>query len=332
MPVHHHAARRAGAIGTTALLALAAATPTGAHANDPYPSKPVRIIVPYAAGGANDTVGRLMAKGLSDQLKQSFIVDNRPGAGQVIGTEMVARSAPNGETILMGGIVHAINPGLVPKLPYDSIKDFTTVSVFATSPLVCVVPESLGIKDMQSLVNVAKADPKALSYASSGSGSPGHIAVESIKAAAKISMVHVPYKGATQPVGDMMGGLVQFYCTSPISVLPYLSAGKLRALAVTSAKRFPVLPDVPTLAEAGVPAMPIGTWYAFLVPSATDRAIVDTLNKATREVLKDPAVLEVLSKNGLTTLPGGQAESERFLKEESDKWTRFVKEAKITVQ
>ncbi|QHE87553.1 Bug family tripartite tricarboxylate transporter substrate binding protein [Hydrogenophaga sp. BPS33] len=321
-----------GACAATLVVAGIAGIPQAVQAQDPYPSRPVRIIVPYAAGGANDTIGRLMAKELSERLKQAFVVENRPGAGQVIGTELVARSEPNGETILMGGIVHAINPGLVGKLPYDSVKDFTTVSVFAEAPIVCVVPATLGINDLKSFIEAVKKNPKNFTFASSGNGAPGHLAVESIMAAAKISMVHVPYKGTAQPVTDMLAGLVQLYCPSPSGVLPYLRNGKFKALAVTTAKRDPALPDVPTLAEAGLKANTVGTWYAFLVPSATDRRIVDILHKTTSDITKDPAVATAFANIGVTVQSHTQAESEKFVRDETTKWTRFVKDLNIKIQ
>lgn len=311
-------------------LALCAVAPAVALSQET--ARPMRIVVPYAAGGANDTFARVMAKGLTDRLKRPVIVENRPGGGLVIGTEIVARAAPNGDTILLGSVVHAINPGLVPKLPYDSVKDFTPVAVLATSPLLCVVPTSLGISDMKSFVRAVKERPSAFAYASSGNGAPGHLAVESIKAAAGIEMTHIPYKGASQPITDLIAGVVQFYCASPIALLPQIKEGKLRALVITSDKRFELTPGVPTLREAGVNAEPIGTWYAFLAPAGIDPKFVETLAAASKSTLQDPAIVEVVAKSGLTIIASTPKEAEKFIREETDKWTRFVKAKKITLE
>lgn len=295
-----------------------------------YPMRPVRLVVPYAAGGANDSFARLLAKGMGERLKQSFIVDNRPGAGQVIGSDAVARSAPNGETLLLGGVVHAINAGLLPRLPYDPVKDFIPISILATSPLVCVVPTSLGIKDMASLVQMAISQPGRISYASAGNGSPGHLAVESIKIATKAPMTHIPYKGASQPINDLLSGLVHFMCTSPISVMPFVKEGKLTPLAVTSNKRSEVFPNVPTLRETGSASREIGTWYALLAPAGTDRSIIDQLNATALEVIKSPRMKEMFKENGLTAVGSSQQEADQYLRSEISGWTQFIKSAGIS--
>lgn len=294
-----------------------------------YPSEAVRIVVPYAAGGANDTLGRVIAQGLGEVFKQTFYVDNRPGAGQVIGTDYVVRAAPNGSTLLLGGVTHAINASLLSKLPYDSVKSLTPAVVLATSPLVCVTSAAQGIKDMRSLVRAARENPNKFSYASSGNGAPGHLTVESIKHATGISMLHVPYKGASQPTTDLLSGRVHFYCVSPIPVLPYIKDGSLVALAVTTSERSPVLPDVPTLRETGIDVPDIGTWYALFAPAGTPAEIVEKINEAGRQVLQQPNVQKTLRENGLTAIGNSRDEASRYLITEIGKWRSMIHAAGI---
>ncbi|GAA4342057.1 tripartite tricarboxylate transporter substrate binding protein [Pigmentiphaga soli] len=320
------------AAGTvSAAMGLAALQPCLAQgAANGYPKEPVRVIVPYAAGGATDIIGRAFAQAIGANLKQTFVIENKGGAGQVIGTDFVARAAPNGNTLLLGTVTHAVNATLVPKLPYDSIKDFSPATILASSPLVCVVPAALGIRSLPDLIKAAKADPHRFSYASSGPGSPGQLAVEAIKHAAGISMVHIPYKGAGQTTADLLSGRVQFFCVSPIPIAGQLKDGSLVPLAVTSADRTPVLPDVPSIRETGLQVDAIDSWYGILAPAGTPPAILDVLYKAAKASLEDEGVKKVLKENGLKPIVNTPQEADAYVREEIVKWRKMLQAANIT--
>ncbi|MDX3907811.1 MAG: tripartite tricarboxylate transporter substrate binding protein [Pigmentiphaga sp.] len=318
-----------GAAGSAALMALLAAFPSQAQDASDYPQEPVRVIVPYAPGGATDIIGRVFAQALGTHFKQTFYVENRPGGGQVIGTDFVARAAKNGNTLLFGTVTHAINATLVPKLPYDSLKDFAPVSVLATSPMVCVVPASLKIRSLREFVDAAKAQPNKFSYASSGAGSPGQLAAEAVKHAAGISVVHIPYKGASQTTADLMSGRVQFLCVSPIPIMAQIKDGSLIALAVTSNERSPILPDTPTMREAGLEVPEIQSWYGFFAPAGTPAAIVERISKVAVESLQDPQVKKMMQENGLTPIGNNPRDATDYLRDEIVKWRKMIEAANI---
>jgi tripartite-type tricarboxylate transporter receptor subunit TctC len=310
------------------LAAITAISSTAVRAQS-YPDHPVRLVIPYPPGGAADIVGRTLAKKLSEELGQQFVVDNRGGGGQVIGTEIVAKAAPDGYTILQTSITHAINPTLVPKLPYDTLRDFAPVSFIAISPLVLVVHPSVPAKSTRELIALAKAKPGQLNYASSGNGSGGHLAMALLLSMTKTKMVHVPYKGAGPALTDLIAGQVQCMLTSPLAAVPHAKAGKLRLLAVTSRKRTASMPDVPTVAET-VPGYEAVLWYSFVVPSGTPKSVIDRLNAATRKALEMQDVRELFARNGADASGSSPEELQRFIRSEIDKWGKVVRENHIT--
>lgn len=296
---------------------------------DGYPQRAVRMIIPYPPGGAGDIVGRLISTPLSQNLGQQIVIDNRGGGAQIIATEMSAKAPPDGYTLFLASATHAINPGLQKKLPYDSVKDFAPITMVANSPLVFVANPSLGVAGIKELVAAAKAQPGRLTYASSGPGTGGHLAVELLSWMAGIKFTHVPYKGAAPALIDVIGGQVQFMCTSPLPAMPHVKAGKLRALAMTGAKRSPSAPDIPTVAEAGYKGYETGLWYALLAPAGTPRPIIVKLHDETLKVLKMPAVTEQLSAQGAEAIGDSPQQLEAYIKAEIARWIKVIAEANI---
>jgi tripartite-type tricarboxylate transporter receptor subunit TctC len=292
-----------------------------------YPARPVRLVVPYAAGGPVDIVGRIVAQKLAEAYRQQVIVDNRAGGGGNIALEIVARAAPDGYTLLMGanGVI-AINPSLYKTMPVDTQKDFAPIGPVASSAMILVAHPSVAAGSVKELIALAKSKPGALNYASSGSGSTAHLASELFKSLAQVNMLHVPYKGAGPALIDLVGGQVQVMFTAVSSTLPFVKSGKLKALAVSSERRMPLLPDMPTVAET-LPGYEVSTWYGLFAPAATPRAIVDLLNTqlgksfATAEA---KAQLAALGADPLTSTPQQFAAA---VKQETAKWARIVKES-----
>ena len=307
--------------------ALLAAASTCCALAQGYPARPVRLVVPYAAGGPVDIVGRLVGQKLSEAFHQQIIVDNRAGGGGNIALEIVAHAAPDGYTLLMGanGVI-AINPSLYKTMPVDTQKDFAPISLVATSPMILVVHPLVAASSVKDLIALARAKPGAITYASSGSGSTAHLSSELFKSMAKINMLHVPYKGAGPALTDLVGGQVQVMFTGVSSTLPFVKSGRLKALAVSSEKRLPLLPDMPTVAET-LPGYEVLTWYGVLAPAATPRAIVDRLNAALVETFANAdakARLAALGADAQTSTPQAFA---RSVKQETAKWARIVKES-----
>jgi tripartite-type tricarboxylate transporter receptor subunit TctC len=293
-----------------------------------YPDRPIRLVVPYPPGGAADIMGRTLAQKLADDLGQQVIIDNRAGGGQIIGTEIVAKAAPDGYTLLQASVTHAINPGLVAKLTYDSVNDFAPVSVLAESPLVLVVHPSVPVKSTRELIAFAKARPGRLNYASSGNGSGGHLAMELFRSMTNTDMVHVPYKGAGPALTDLIAGQVQLMITSPLAAVPYVKSGRLRLLGVSSKVRSTALPDVPTVGES-VPGYEATLWYAVLAPGRTPKAIIGKLNAAIQTALASPNVRDIFAKSGVDALGGSPIELSKFLAQETEKWRSVIGSAGI---
>jgi tripartite-type tricarboxylate transporter receptor subunit TctC len=307
----------------TTLAFAVAATATPPAAAQSYPAKSIRLIVPFAPGGSTDVLGRLVAQRLSRGLGQNVFVDNRAGGGTNIGAELAARAAPDGYTLLMSTSTQAINVTLYPKLAYDLVKDFTAVSPIGTSPSILVVHPSVPAKTVKELVALAKARPGQLTYASSGSGSTAHLAGELFKLTAGIDLVHIPYKGAGPAQIDLVGGHVHSMFGFTAGVLPHLKAGKLRALGVTSDKRLPDMPDLPTLREAGVRDYEVSVWYGLLAPAGTPNDVVTLLNSETAKSVKELA--PKFGDLGVYPLYATPAEFSRFIQNEIRKWAPIVK-------
>jgi tripartite-type tricarboxylate transporter receptor subunit TctC len=312
-----------------ALVALLAGCAALTASAQPYPGKPVRIIVPYAAGGAVDIVARAVGQPLSEALKQPVVVENKPGASANIGMEAAAKSAPDGYTLLMASNGIATNNALFPKLAFDGRKDFAPVARIGYAPLVIVVPASSPAKSLKDLIAMAKAEPGKLTYASAGNGSSGHLAGELLKSAAKIDVLHVPYKGGAPAITDLLGERISFMPINPVEVMSHIRAGKLRALAVASDKRFPLLPDVPTTAEAGLPGYEATVWWGLVAPAGTPRDVVQKLNSETDKVLANPASAKSLADLGVVVTPGTPEQFAAFIDAQTELWSGVVKAANI---
>ncbi|MBI2292965.1 MAG: tripartite tricarboxylate transporter substrate binding protein [Betaproteobacteria bacterium] len=308
-----------------AALVLAA----GASAQ-PYPNRPVRFIVPYPAGGATDIISRLIGDKLGAALGQQFVIDNRAGGGQKIGTGLAAGAAPDGHTILLVSITHTINPSLYAKLPYDTIKDFSPITIVAKSPLVLVVHPSIRAKSVKELIALMKTQPGKLNCATSGIGSGGHLAAELFKSMAGVDMTFVPYRGGSLAYIDLIGGQVDLMFTSPAATLAYAKAGKLRVLATTGAKRSPATPELPTVAEAtGIRGYEAGLWYGVVAPAGTPRAIVRLLNAEIVKALQFPDVRDPLAVQAVEVVSSTPEEFAMYIKSEIAKWAKVIKDANI---
>ena len=312
----------------TLLLAAATLIATSLHAQ-PYPSRPIKIIVPYAAGGAVDIVARNVGQPVSDALKQAVIVDNRPGASANIGMELAAKSAPDGYVLLMASNGIATNMALFPNLTFDGRRDFAPIAKIGYAPLVIVVPVSSPIKSLKDLIATAKADPGKLTYASAGNGSSGHLAGELLKSTARIDVLHVPYKGGAPAITDLLGERISFMPINPVEVIAHIRGGRLRALAVASDKRFALLPDVPTAAEAGLPGYDASVWWGLVAPARTPPDIVRQLNSVTNKSLADPAIANKLSELGVVVTPGTPDEFAAFIQAQTELWSGVIKSARI---
>jgi tripartite-type tricarboxylate transporter receptor subunit TctC len=308
-----------------AAIVLVATTPAAAQGAT-YPTKPVRLVVPFPASGTTDILARAVAQKLSETWGQQVIVDNRPGAGGNIGSELVAKAPPDGYTLLMGTVgTHAINPSLYAKMPYDHVKDFTPVILVAGVPNVLVVNPSLPVNSVQQLIAYGKANPNALNFASSGNGTSIHLSGELFRTMTGVQMTHVPYKGSAPALTDLIGGQVQLMFDNLPSSLQFIKAGKLRALAVTSAARSQALPDVPTLAESGLPGFEASSWFGVLAPAGTPADIVAKVNSAVAAWLASPAAKEQLAAQGAIAAGGPPDAFAKHIADESAKWAKVVK-------
>jgi len=306
--------------------AAACAFVTGAAQPAAYPDKPIRMLVGFAPGGGTDTTARAIAQPLSEALRQQVIVDNRPGAAGNIATDIASKSPPDGYTILMGTIAAlAINPSLYAKLPFDPLRDFEPVTLAVSSTNVLVVHPSLPVKNVKELIALARSQPGKLTYGSSGVGGAGHLAGVLFDQLAGTKMVHVPYKGGAPAMIALVGGEVQLVFATAETAVPQIKAGKIRALGVTIAKRTALLPDLPTIAESGLPGYEANNWYGVLAPAKTPRAIVERLNREIVRILNTQSVKDMLFKQGLDASPSTPQEFSAYIKSEIAKWAKVVK-------
>jgi len=313
----------------TVALALSAS----AFAQDAYPSRPITMVVGFQPGGGTDTVARILAKTLGDSVKQQVVVENKAGAGGNIATDYVAKAAPDGYTLLLGNVGSlTVAPHIVAKLPYDPLRDFSPITMAVVFANVLVVQPDLPAKTLAEFVALAKAKPGTITYASSGIGGAGHLAGELLKVVAKIDIVHVPYKGGGPAMQGMLGGQVQAFFATPVSVGGHLKSGRVRALATTGPKRAELLPDVPTVAESGYPGYEAMNWYAYVAPAKTPKPVIDRLNREIVKALAAPEVIELLKKQGLEPSSSTPEELGRYIKSEYETWGRVVKEAGIKAQ
>ncbi|QOT79096.1 tripartite tricarboxylate transporter substrate binding protein [Cupriavidus basilensis] len=311
-------------------LAAALSLAASAASAQAYPAKPIRLVVPYAAGGAVDIVARSVGQKMSVLLKQPIIVDNRPGASTNIGMEAVAKAAPDGYTIMMASNSLATNAALFAKLPFDPARDFTPVARVGQASLVLVVPAKSSVASLKGLVSQAQAQPGKLSYASAGNGSSGHLAGELFKEAAHIDVLHVPYKGGAPAITDLLGERISFMPINPLEVITHIRAGTLRAIAVASDQRTPLLPDVPTSREQGLPGFTASVWWGLVAPAKTPPAVVHELNTAANAALADPDVRKQLAQLGVTILPGTPEAFGQFVRGEATAWNGVIRKAGIT--
>lgn len=318
----------AKALGAT-LMAAAVSFPMAACAA--YPDRPIRLVVGFSAGGTTDVVARILAKEISDELGQTVVVDNRPGAGSNIGAEVVARAKPDGYTLYMVAITSAINQTLYKNLRFDLIKDFVPVALAVKVPNVLVVNPKVPVKSVKELVDYAKANPGKLNFASSGSGTSIHMAGELFKQLANIQVVHVPYKGSAPALTDLMGGQVQFMFDNMPSAWPQVTAGNLRALAVTTAERSKTAPDLPTMKESGFPSFDVASWFGVIAPTGTAPDIVNKLNEAIVKSLSKKAIQAHLADLGAVPAKTTPAEFGAFMQSEVNGWAKIVKASGATV-
>ncbi|MGH8619902.1 MAG: Bug family tripartite tricarboxylate transporter substrate binding protein [Burkholderiales bacterium] len=314
---------RKSRLAAVAALLSAFAMPVGAQT---YPTKPIRLIVPFSPGGSADLIARLVGQQISEAAGQQVLVDNRAGAGGNIGVEMVAKAAPDGYTLLIGHIgTFGVNPTLYPKLPFDPIRDFQPVSLYTKLPNMLAVHPSLPVRTTKELIALAKKTPGQLNYGSAGNGSAAHLATEYFKLLTKIQIEHIPYKGTGPAVIDLIAGQVSLMITGVPPLLAHVKAGKLRALGVASAQRIALLPDLPTLIEAGVPGYETSQWHGVLAPAGTPRPIVDALNAMLVKSLQRPAVKERLASEAAEGVGSTPEQFQEFIKSEIARWAPVVK-------
>ena len=307
------------------------AGPAPAQSTAAYPVKPVRFIVPFPAGSGTDIIARLVAVRLSESLKQQVVIDNRPGASTIIGTDLVAKAPPDGYTIIIASNNHAINPALFAKLPFDPVKDFAAVGELALLPFILVVHPSIPVKSVKDLIALAKANPGKLTYASTGNGTPPHVAGELLKQIAKIDIVHVPYKGSAAALTDVVAGQVPFMFVNTLSSIQYVRAGRLRAIAVGTKNRISIMPELPTLIESGVPDFDVALWAGVLTTAGTPPEIIAKLNREIVAVLAQPDVKAKLAAEGAEVMPGTPEEFGALIVSEIDRLGKIARAAKMRV-
>ncbi|MBC7610309.1 MAG: tripartite tricarboxylate transporter substrate binding protein [Polaromonas sp.] len=314
---------------TAAMLAFALATISTSAMAQSYPNKPVKIIVPFAAGGPADNYARFIGRGLQDALGQSFVVENRPGAGSVIGTDAVAKSAADGYTLLLMSNAQTVNETLVPGKPYQLMRDFVPVAPVNYSDLVLVANPAAGISNLKDLTTQAKAKPGKINYASSGTGTPYHMAGELFKSMAGVYLVHIPYRGSSGARTDLIGGQVEVMFDAVTTMVEQIKAGKVKAIATTGKVRSDVLPDVPTMAEAGLAGYEATIWLGLMAPKGTPKDVVDKLNAAVSKIASQPDVKQLWNKQGAVPMVMTPAVFEKYMQDDITKWERVIKNANI---
>src|SRR5450631_4487386 len=314
-------------------LVLATALAAGATRADDYPSHPIRLIVPYAAGGGADSVARILAKRVGDSIGQTIVIENRGGAGSIIGTELVSKSNPDGYTLLLGqsGPI-SINPAVYKKLPYAPLKDFAPVTMTTAYPYIMVVNPALGVKTLAEFVALARSKPGELNYGTTGVGAANHLVTELFDSKAGIRMTHIPYRGTALAVTDLIAGHVNVVFADPVSALPHINAGTLLALAVTSKERSPVAPAVPTISESGYPGFDALAWHGILAPAKTSPAIVRRLNMEIVAALKDPETKTLLEKQAMQTVGNSPEAFAGFIREDIAVWKAVADQANVEVR
>ena len=304
-------------------LALAALASSAAAQN--YPTKPIRWIVGYTPGGVADMLARAVGQKIGEAWGTQVLVENRPGAGTNIGTEVAAKAAPDGYTLFMPTVANAINPTLYPKLPFDILRDFVHITNFAKVPGIVVVHPSVPAKNVKDLIAVAKANPNALRHGSTGIGSPHHLAGEIFKSMSGVKMVHVPYRGATPAITDIIAGHIEVYFGAMVSTLPHVKSGRVRALGVTTLKRVAAVPDIPTISEQGLKGFETGSWFGVSVPTGTSKEIVNRLYKESIRILALPEVRDRMASEGAEFVADTPEQFTAFLRTEIEKWGKAVK-------
>ncbi|MBY0265471.1 MAG: tripartite tricarboxylate transporter substrate binding protein [Burkholderiales bacterium] len=318
------------------VTAIVAALPSvAAAAEDPakYPSKAIRWVVPFPPGGGNDTIARLVGQQMAASLGQQVLIDNRPGAAGALGAQVAATAPADGYTIFLAGVgSHGLNPNLRKKLPYDAVKDFDAISLIASAPLLVVVHPSLPVKSVKELIALAKAKPGVINYASNGTGGSSHMAVELFDMIAGTKMTHVPYKGLAPALTDLMSGEVQVMFSSAVAMLPQVKAGRLRAVAMTGAKRSAAIPDIPTVAEAGLKGYETGSWYGAVAPAGTPKYAIDKLAAEIIRITKSPAITNKLVEEAVIPVGSTPAEFGAYIKSEIARWGKVIKSGGIKVE
>jgi tripartite-type tricarboxylate transporter receptor subunit TctC len=297
-----------------------------------YPERTIRIVVPFAPGGGTDVITRTLAQEMAKDFGATIVIENKPGAGTIIGTQTVATSEPDGTTLLMGTFAHAVNPSLNAKLPYDPHKDFAAVALIARSFNIVVVNPASPIKSISDLIAAARADPDKLSYGTFGTGTSAHLAGELFKSMAKVNLTTVPYKGAAPAITDLLGGQIQVMFTTVASAASLIAGGQLRALAVTSAQRSPAFPDIPTVAEAGVAGYAAESWYGLYAPAKTPVEIIDRLNKSAAKAVQSEVFKRLGMNEGLVMVASPPAELDRYVRGEEERWRKVIHDANIRIE
>jgi len=318
-------------LGRTIVVCALALAAGGASAQT-YPSRLIRIAVPVPPGGSNDLLARIVAEKLTAGMGQPVVVDNRPGASGNIATEFVAKSAPDGHTLLMANTAHVINPSLFPRLPYDPVRDFSPVVQMVSVHFALVVHPSVPARSVKEFIAYARSRPRELTFASAGNAAPHHLAMELLKSMARVDLTHVPYKGAGQFVPALVAGEVSSVIGAVNSLLPHIRSGRLRALGMAGSRRTPLLPGVPTIAEAALPGFALDNWGGMLVPAGTPRAIIDRLNGEIVKALRDPQIVDQLAAQGIEVIGSTPEEFQELMKTHLAKWARVVRESNIRLE
>jgi len=314
-------------LGALALIAC------GAAAAQAYPTKPVRIVVGFAPGGGNDVISRLVANKLTAAFNRQFVVENRAGAGGMIGAEIVAKSPPDGYTLFLAGVAtHAVNPNLQKNVPYDAVKDFDAVSLMGSAPSLLAVHPTLPARSVKQFIALARARPGVINYASSGHGSSAQLATELFASMTKTKLQHVPYKGIGAALNDLLSGQVEVMFNAAAALLPHTRSGRLRPLGVGSTQRVPAIADVPTIAEAGVPGYQAGSWYGFVAPAGTPRAIINSLSKETAAAIRSPDISSKLAAEAVLPIGSTPEEFTAHIRDELARIGKVIREAGITME